>query len=90
MNKSDVYSWRISPATKGALEVEARRAGTTVAALLDRITAEWIQSSRRNVADREQQERLHAGVRKTLGSIAGRNPSRSEQAKALVRQRLKR
>ena len=34
MSKTEVYSWRVSPETKAALEEEARREGLTLAALL--------------------------------------------------------
>jgi hypothetical protein len=89
MNKTEVYSWRISPATKAAIENEARREKTTVAALLDRITKEWIES-RRGETDDAEQERLHARIDKTIGAISGNNPKRSERVREGVRHRLKR
>jgi len=89
MSKTEVYSWRISPATKAAIENEARQEKTTVAALLDRITKEWIES-RRGQTDDAEQERLHARVEKTIGVISGRNSKRSERVREGVRHRLKR
>jgi len=89
MSKTEVYSWRISPATKLAIENEARREKTTVAALLDRITKEWMES-RRGQTDDAEQGRLHARVEKTIGTISGHNPKRSEGVRQSVRRRLKR
>ena len=88
--KSKVYSWRVSSLTKGALETEARRQGISIGALLDRITGQWMESSRDWAPDEEQQIRLHSQVLKTLGTIAGVNPKRSKQAKQLIRRRLQR
>ena len=89
MTKTEVYSWRISPATKAAIENEARREKTTVAALLDRIAKEWIES-RRGQTDDAEQERLHAAVEKTIRAISGHNLERSERVRESVRHRLKR
>ena len=89
MTKTEVYSWRISPATKAAIENEARREKTTVAALLDRITKEWMES-RRGQDDDTEQERLHARVERTIGAISGHQPKRSERVRESVRRRLKR
>ena len=85
--KSDVYSWRLNPAKKIALENRARREGTSLAQLLDRITQEWMEG-RSGDGDPAEQVRLHTTVRKTLGVISGKNPERAEQAKAIIRKRL--
>jgi hypothetical protein len=91
MRKSEVYSWRLSPATKAALEAEARRAGSTVAALLDRIAHDWLRSRRgRTAADATEQARRHAVVAKALGQIAGGDPRRAERAHTRIRERLSR
>ena len=90
MKKTEVYSWRITSATKTAIENEARRERTTVSALLDRITTEWIESRRGQADDSAEQIRLHASVQKTLGSIASGNPKRAERAREDVRKRLRR
>ncbi len=47
MGKSEVYSWRISSDIRTGLELEARRAGSTMAGLLDRIAQEWLEARRR-------------------------------------------
>jgi hypothetical protein len=90
VKKTEVYSWRITSATKTAIENQARREGTTVSALLDRITTEWIESRRGHTDDNAEQIRLHAGVQKTIGTIAGGNPKRAERARENVRKRLRR
>jgi hypothetical protein len=85
--KTDVYSWRLAPAKKMALENRARREGTSLAKLLDRITQEWMEA-RNNEIDTVEQLRLHSAVRKTLGMISGKNPERAEQSRAAIRKRL--
>jgi hypothetical protein len=75
---------------KEALEAEARREGISIAALLDRITKEWVESGRGRSAAENEQARLHSAVLRTIGTIAGKNPRRSEEARLLVRQRLQR
>ena len=88
MPKTEVYSWRVSPETKTALEIEARRRETTLAALLDRVTREWLRTRRPSIGEDEEQQRLHAAAARTFGSIAGSEPRRAERARTLVRQRL--
>jgi hypothetical protein len=90
MKKTEVYSWRIPLATKTAIENQARRARTTVSALLDRITTEWIESQRGQTDDNAEQIRLHARVRKTIGTIASGNPKRAARVRENVRERLRR
>ena len=89
MKKTEVYSWRMSASTKATIEDEARREKTTVAALLDRITKEWIETRRGHTDDAEQ-ELLHASVDKTLGAISGQSPTRAERVRESIRHRLKR
>ena len=90
MKKTEVYSWRISPATRTAIENQARRERTTISGLLDRITKEWIDSKRGQSGEEAEQENLHARVRKTIGTISGSDPNRSERAKSEIRRRLTR
>ena len=88
MKKTEVYSWRVTSATKTAIENEARRERTTVSALLSRITKEWIESRRGRSDDDAEQQQLHAKARKTLGTLSGQDPNRSERTRASVRKRL--
>ena len=90
MKKTEVYSWRITSATKTAIENQARRERTTVSALLDRITTEWIESRRGQTDDKAEQIRLHASVQKTIGTIDSGNRKRAERARENVRNRLRR
>ena len=90
MKKTEVYSWRLAPGKKTALENEARRGGTTVAALLDQITQDWIESRRGLTGDDAEQARLHSMAAKALGAIAGNDPKRAENAKTVIRKRLQR
>ena len=89
MKKTEVYSWRVTPAAKTAIESAARREGTTISSLLDRITKEWIDSRRGQLDESAEQERLHAAVAKTIGTISGTDKRRAERAAITVRKRLR-
>lgn len=84
MKKSEVYSWRLSPETKEALEDRARAEGTSMARLLDGIVGSWLEQQ---AADEEavEQRLLHAAAAKTIGTIRGGDPTRAERAGELVR-----
>ena len=88
MRKSEVYSWRVSSETKIALEAEARRAGRSVAALLDRMASEWLKARQRRRGLSEEQARLRVAAEKVLGTISGGDPRRAEHARVAVRKRL--
>lgn len=87
--KSEVYSWRLSSTLKSTLEETARQERATVAALLERIVAEWLTTHRveSNQEDDEQQ-RLQAAAARSFGTIRGAEPNRSVQGRVSVRARL--
>ena len=89
--KTEVYSWRVSAERKAELEEEARREGTSLSALLDRVTADWLAERRTGQADDEAEQ---AAIRKramaAIGSIRGSDPTRSARASELVREILAR
>jgi hypothetical protein len=88
--KTEVYSWRVSAQRKAELENESRRKGTSLAGLLDQITADWLQERRnaRNGDDAEQ-ARIRKRAEAAIGSIAGGDPHRSSQASQRVREILR-
>jgi hypothetical protein len=89
MAKSEVYSWRVAPETKAALEHVARRERSSIGRLLERLVREWLAARGRDTdGDEAEQARLHAAAARTLGTIRGGSAFRSEQARALVRRRL--
>jgi len=85
--KTEVYSWRLSAQRKAELESEARREGTSVSALLERITAEWL-TERRNghTDDGAEQSAIRKRAAAAIGSIRGNDPTRSNRASELVRE----
>lgn len=85
--KSEVYSWRIDPALRRALEDEARRLGTSLAEVLDTIAASWLAQQQTGDADADQARR-HGAAAKWIGSIQGDGGSRSSNVRALTRKRL--
>ena len=90
MAKSEVYSWRVSPETKRALEIEARREGESLGNLLERITREWVETRRESrMGDAREQTRLHVAASKCFGVIAGSDPARSEKVRSELRRRLR-
>jgi len=90
MAKTEVYSWRVDPQIKMALEAEARSQGTTLAEVLDRIAKQWLEMQKKqNGDDAAEQARLHAAAAKCFGTISGGDPHRSEKVSETVRRRLK-
>src|SRR6266571_5844180 len=84
MNRTEACRWRLSSRIKAGLEHEARRAGKSVSALLEEITGEWLRARREAAgAAPGEQARLHAGVAKRTGSLAGGDPSRSTRSWAI-------
>jgi len=88
MGKSEVYSWRVSPELKSALEEAARAEQTSVSKLLDSIVAAWLEQAESNGDQEAIQRRLHRAAARTLGKIHGGDPRRAERARELVRRRL--
>jgi hypothetical protein len=88
--KTEVYSWRVSAARKADLESEARREGTSVAELLEKITSAWLQERRHS---RNGEEAEQAAIRRraaaAIGSIRGGDPTRSSRASQLVKEILR-
>ena len=86
--KTEVYSWRVSAEVKSELEREARRRKLSVSAVLDQAAREWLSKS--NDGDDQEQSRLHAAASQWIGAFTGSDPSRSENARHLIRNRLRR
>jgi hypothetical protein len=88
--KTKVYSWRVSADRKAELEEEARREGTSLAQLLDRITVAWL-NRRRNGRNGDQAEQVAIRKRASaaIGSIASGDPLRSSQASQRVKDVLR-
>jgi hypothetical protein len=85
--KTQVYSWRVSAQKKAELESEARREGTSMSALLDRITSDWLTEHRNGRdGDEAEQTALRRRVMATVGTIRGGDPTRSQRAGELVRE----
>ncbi len=88
--KTEVYSWRVSPELKTGLEHEARRRRISLSAALDLAAEEWLAKTGSNPDDSQEQARLQEAASRCFGALARGNPSRSENAREAVRQRLRR
>jgi hypothetical protein len=88
--KTEVYSWRLSRGLKSDLERAARARKVRVSTVLDMAVREWLAKNASDVADDEEQKRLHAAVAPYLGSLHGGNPRRSETASKTVKEILRR
>jgi hypothetical protein len=90
--RSEVYSWRVSPALKASLEEAAVRAGKrSVAELLEQIVSKHVAASgEASGADAATQRRLQARAARFAGCIGGRDASRASRVSATVRERLER
>ena len=89
--KTEVYSWRVSPALKSELEEAAREERVSVAMLLERIAREWLKGRDATTGrDEAEQERLRAAAARYIGSIAGDDPDRSQRVRERVTEQLAR
>jgi len=90
--KTEIYTWRLSPAVKSRLEEAARVRRQSVAQLLDELVKEGLDhaSQEGDIHDIEHQRYLHAQARRFAGCISGGDPQRSERVRELVRARLER
>lgn len=88
--KTEVYTWRLSVATKVRLEEAARARERSVAQLLEDLVAEGLDRVAPADDESERQSRLHARIGKYLGTIAGGGQPRSRQVRERVRARLTR
>jgi hypothetical protein len=87
--KTEVYSWRVSSSRKSELEAEARRNDTSVAQLLERIAADWLQTQRTSRVDEDrEQQRIRAAASLAIGSFASDDPNLSKNVSRLVREGL--
>lgn len=68
MTKSEVYSWRVTPALKAELEAAASEEKISLSALLERLAREWLE--KRMPDDAEQQRRLHERARQAIGIVS--------------------
>jgi len=87
--KTEVYSWRVSPQRKAELEGEARREGTSLAKLLDDITANWLEEQRNSrQGDQAEQAAIRKRVMATVGTIRSGERTLSTRAREIVRERI--
>lgn len=91
MAKSEVYSWRIAPQMKRALEEAAGRQKQSISSLLESIVAQSLRNSAEGWNEEESalQKRLHAAASKWIGQIESGRSDRSRRVRELVRQKLR-
>jgi len=89
MNKSEVYSWRVSPELKAKLEEAARGEHASLAQFLEKIAREWLACAPRKGDDEEEQRRLQEQAVRYIGKMRGSDPSRAEETSQRVREKLK-
>ena len=91
MPKSEVYSWRVTPELKQALEEKAQLRGVSLGAMLEEISMEFLSRPAATAADDEaEQQRIWERVKPYIGSIRGGDPDRASQVRERVRERLPR
>jgi hypothetical protein len=91
MPRTEVYSWRLAPALKAALEEVARARGVSLSRLLEEATREWLGEHAEEILGGDpEQERILERAMKWVGSIRGGDPERATEARTRVRERLRR
>lgn len=89
MQKTEVYSWRLSLRLKGELEEAARSEQKSMAELLEEIAREWLERFKdSNGDDAERQRILLDAAMKCAGTVHGNDPNRAENARSLVRAQI--
>lgn len=88
--KTIVYSWRLTPGRKARLERIARHRKLKIAQVLDIAVDDWLARQANDIADDEEQKRLHAIAQRYIGVIKGKDPHRSANVSKLVRESLRR
>jgi len=89
--KSEVYTWRVSPALKASIEEAARSERRSVAQLLDEIVGGHLEGARRQRgSEADRQRRLHLQAARFAGRISGDDAQRAEKSRELIRDRLRR
>ncbi len=90
MAKTEVYSWRLSPELKSALEEAARLKQQSLARFLEDIAQQWLVQNLPHDGDEIEQKRLQQAAALTFGTLQGGNPNRSEQSREELRAKLSR
>jgi len=91
MDKSEVYSWRLSPELKQALEEAARERKVSIARILDEMVREGLSrlGKNRDRDEREAEGRIRQAAARSIGSIAGGDAKRATRARDRIRARLR-
>jgi hypothetical protein len=92
MQKTDVYSWRLSPQLKIALEEAARCENKSLGQLLEEIVRDWLEQSHdsRNERETERQRHLQETALKFAGILESGRPDRTESARSELKARIAR
>jgi hypothetical protein len=69
MNKSEVYSWRLTSKLKEELEQAARAEKVSLSVVLELLTRDWLRQ--RKEQDESEQKRLRAALMACAGSYKG-------------------
>jgi hypothetical protein len=79
MSKSEVYSWRLTPALKAELETAARAEKANVATVLERLVRDWLATRRVSEEEDAEQQRLRAAVIAAAGKYKGPGDSATNE-----------
>jgi hypothetical protein len=91
LRKSEVYSWRLDPDLKSQLEQRAREEGIGLAALLERISRDWLRAKAAASSDDErEQARIKAAAMRAIGILRSGDPELAERARERLQERLAR
>lgn len=92
MQKTEVYSWRLSPQLKIALEEAARGEHKSLAQLLEEIVRDWLEQSHggRNEGETERQRHLQETALKFTGILENGRPDRAGSVRSELKARIAR
>ena len=91
MDKSDVYSWRLSSALKDELQAAARAENSSMSKLLDRLARDWLKTRKPSSSAADQKRRRAAliAILKSVEEHDGGGPPTRSATNANIRNAFK-
>jgi len=87
--KTAVYSWRLTDDLKSHLEHHARLRRVPVSAVLETAVRDWLVKAESETGPDDAQRRIRAKAARCIGVLSGGDPHRAENARAILRERLR-
>ena len=88
MSKFEAVTWHMERELKSRLEQAARAEGSSVDELLEKVIREWLADRAAAEDGAAAQKVLHETARRSIGTLEGSDPERSEHAEQILRSKI--